>query len=81
MIDPAQIEAWIKVAMPQSHVTVDGDGRHFNATVVSEAFEEMTMLEQHRLVYAALGDKMGDVIHALSLTTLTPEQEAADEDI
>jgi len=48
-------------------------GDHFEAVVVSRQFAGRTMVQQHRLVYAALGDRMGGEIHALALRTLTPE--------
>jgi stress-induced morphogen len=52
---------------------VKGEGGHFEAVVVSPQFAGRTMVQQHRLVYAALGDRMGGEIHALALRTLTPE--------
>ena len=59
--------------MPCEHVAVEGDGHHFDAVVVSTAFEGKRMLECHRLVYDALGDRMRSEIHALSMQTYTPD--------
>ncbi len=74
MTTPADIESWIQSNMSVQSVTVNGDGRHFEAVVVSEAFVGKNTMARHRLVYAALGDKMREAIHALSLKTLTPDQ-------
>ncbi len=76
MVTAEQIENWIKAELPNSQVTVQGDdGRHFNALVISQAFDGKNTIQRHRLVYAALGERMQSDIHALSLRTLT-EQEA-----
>ena len=70
-----EIKALIEAALPDCHAEVDGDGRHWNAVVVSTAFEGQNMLKQHRLVYGALGDSFDtDALHALSLKTFTPAQ-------
>ena len=58
-------------------VEVAGDGQHFEALIVSSAFRGLARLARHRLVYAALGDRMRAEIHALSVTTQTPEEHAA----
>ena len=52
---------------------MEGDGHHFDAVIVSSAFEGKRMLECHRLVYDALGDRMRSEIHALSMKTYTPD--------
>lgn len=57
-----------------THVEVDGDGQHFAAVIVSEAFAGKRPIQRHQLVYAALGDRMREEIHALSMKTLTPEE-------
>ena len=54
-----------------------GDGHHFEALIVSPAFEGRSRVARHQLVYAALGDRMRAEIHALSMTTLTPSEWAA----
>jgi acid stress-induced BolA-like protein IbaG/YrbA len=68
------IQAMIQRGLPDAEVEVSGDGRHFDATVISEAFAGKSLLEQHRLVYATLGTRMGGDIHALSIRTYTREQ-------
>lgn len=73
------IEALIGSAMPEAEVTVRGDdGRHFEAVVVSEEFVGKTRVQQHRMVYQALGGRMeNQEIHALALKTYTPADWAA----
>jgi len=68
-----EIKTIIENAIPSSFVNVDGDGAHFEAIVVSSEFEGKGLLEQHQMVYKALGELMKD-IHALSLKTYTPDQ-------
>lgn len=72
MTTPENIEAWIDQNMNAERVTVEGDGHHFDAVIVSEQFEGLNTLARHRLVYTALGDKMQAEIHALSMKTYTP---------
>nr|WP_218131931.1 BolA/IbaG family iron-sulfur metabolism protein [Undibacterium oligocarboniphilum] len=60
--------------MECSHLEVEGDGQHFNAVIVSAAFAGKRPIQRHQLVYAALGDRMREEIHALSMKTLTPEE-------
>lgn len=73
MVTPENVKTYIQQGLECEHIHVDGDGRHFEAVIVSAAFEGKGMLQQHRLVYQALGDKMEN-IHALSMKTFTPEQ-------
>ena len=74
-MNPEELENIIKEAFADGHVDVTGDGRHFSAVVVSQAFSGKNMIAQHRLVYAALGDRFDtEAVHALSLKTYTPEQ-------
>ncbi len=68
------IKELIEAGIPGSEVVVTGDGTHFEATVVTSAFEGKSMLEQHRMVYATLGDRMQSEIHALSIRSYTPQQ-------
>ncbi len=75
-VTPDNVREYIQQGLECEYVHVDGDGRHFEAVIVSPAFEGKGMLQQHKLVYAALGDKM-EKIHALSMKTLTPKQWAA----
>jgi acid stress-induced BolA-like protein IbaG/YrbA len=74
MIQPAQIEGYIRDGLQCEHVAVTGDGHHFEAVIVSAAFRGKSRVQQHQLVYRALGDRMREEIHALSMRTLTPEQ-------
>jgi acid stress-induced BolA-like protein IbaG/YrbA len=69
-----EIKALIESAMPGSTVNVEGDGTHFEALVVSSEFEGKGLLEQHQMIYRALGEAMRERIHALSLKTYTPDQ-------
>ena len=71
----ADIETMIREALPDARVDIKdlaGDGDHYAATVVSEAFRGLTRVKQHQLVYAALKGRMGGVLHALALTTSAP---------
>ena len=74
MVTPESIRRSLESAMSCEHVEVTGDGQHFEAVIVSAAFAGLSRVKQHQLVYAALGDRMREEIHALSLLTLTPEQ-------
>lgn len=77
MIAPENIQERIESALPGSEVVVQdltGTQDHFQALVISEAFQGKTMVEQHQMVYRALGDFMKEAIHALALKTFTPEQ-------
>lgn len=69
----SELEVLIKSGIPDAEVMVKGEGDHFEATVVSQQFEGRSMVQQHQLVYATLGDRMGGEIHALALHTYTPE--------
>jgi acid stress-induced BolA-like protein IbaG/YrbA len=77
MVQPDQIKGYIEQGMQCEHVEVAGDGHHFEATIVSPLFRGKSKVQQHQLVYQALGDRMREEIHALSMRTLTPEQWAA----
>ncbi len=75
MITAEFIKQHIETSMPCDLVHVEGDdGQHFHATIVSAEFQGINMVKQHQLVYKALGDKMKQDIHALSMKTFTPEQ-------
>lgn len=71
---PAEIERYIADGLACEHVEVNGDGRHFFATIVSAEFEGTTRIARHQRVYRALGDRMREQIHALSMKTLTPSE-------
>lgn len=74
MIQPEQIKSVIQEGLPCDHVEVRGDGHHFEAVIVSAEFRGKSKVQQHQLVYRALGDRMREEIHALSMRTLTPEE-------
>lgn len=74
MVTPENVKGYIEGGLPCDHVEVVGDGRHFEAVIVSAEFRGKNMVQQHQLVYKALGDRMHEEIHALSMKTLTPEQ-------
>lgn len=76
MPTPDDIRGWIAAGLPCEHLQVQGDGRHFEAVVVSPAFEGKRSVQRHQAVYAVLGDRMREEIHALSLQTLTPAEYA-----
>ena len=74
-MEPDEIRRLIENGLDCAHVEVTGDGRHFDAVVVSEAFTGKPTLRQHRLVYKTLGERFDtDVLHALALRTYTPAQ-------
>jgi acid stress-induced BolA-like protein IbaG/YrbA len=75
LLSAAQLENYIKQDLDCDYINVKGDdGTHFEAVIVSSAFEGKRMVAQHQLVYAALGDRMRAEIHALSMQTYTPQQ-------
>lgn len=76
-MDATEIETLIRAGLPDATVEITdlaGDGDHYAARVVSESFRGQTRLQQQRAVYAALGDRMGGVLHALQLTTAIPQE-------
>jgi len=74
LLSAQQLETYITAHLPCDYIKVLGDdGTHFEALIVSPNFIGKSMLQQHQLVYAALGDRMRAEIHALSMNTLTPE--------
>jgi len=74
MVPPDTLRSYIADGLECEHLEVAGDGRHFEALIVSKHFEGKRLLERHQLVYAALGDRMREEVHALSMNTLTPEE-------
>lgn len=75
MLTAAQLQSYITQHLACEFIKVSGDdGTHFEAVLVSSAFVGKSMVQQHQLVYAALGDRMRVEIHALSMQTYTPEQ-------
>ncbi len=74
MVDPESIKRGIEAGIACERVEVAGDGQHFQALVVSAAFEGKSRVQRHQLVYKALGDRMREEIHALSMQTFTPDE-------
>ncbi len=75
-MEAAHIERLIKDSIPDARVTIEdlrGDGDHYAAMVVSEAFKGKTRVQQHQMVYQALQGRMGGELHALALQTAVPE--------
>ena len=72
-MDTGEIKRLIEAGIPGSRADVEGDGTHFTARVISDQFAGMSLLQQHRIVYQTLGDRMGTAIHALSIQTYTLE--------
>jgi acid stress-induced BolA-like protein IbaG/YrbA len=79
MSDPtaADVQRYIAQGLTCTHLEVEGDGRHFFATIVSAEFDGLPRIRRHQRVYAALGDRMREQIHALSMKTLTPAEWAS----
>ena len=71
---PQELQQAIAAGLQCEWLKVDGDGQHFEALIVSPAFEGKSRIERHRLVYLALGDRMRVRVHALSMKTLTPDE-------
>lgn len=74
MVTPESIQLNIAQNMATKHLSVVGDGQHFEAVVVSEAFAGKSRVQRHQLVYQTLGDRMRAEIHALSMKTFTPQE-------
>ena len=74
---PEQVRDFIAAGLRCEQVDVEGDGRHFFATIVSAEFDGLSRVRRHQRVYAALGDRMREQVHALSMKTLTPAEYAA----
>ncbi|TMH64175.1 MAG: BolA family transcriptional regulator [Betaproteobacteria bacterium] len=74
MTTPESIKNAIEAGVVCDRVEVTGDGQHFQALIVSNTFEGLSKVRRHQLVYGALGDRMRDEIHALSMITLTPAE-------
>jgi acid stress-induced BolA-like protein IbaG/YrbA len=74
MVEPSSIEDSIRAGLPCTHLQVKGDGAHFEAVIVSPSFAGLSRVRQHQLVYGALGERMREEIHALSMKTYSPEE-------
>lgn len=74
-MDEKQLRDIIAAALPCEHIEINGDGRHWFATLVSPRFQGLSRVRRHQLVYATLGQRMHtDEVHALSMKTLTPTE-------
>ena len=74
MVTPESVRAGIEAGLACEHLEVMGDGQHFQALIVSTAFDGKSRVQRHQLVYAALGSRMREEVHALSMRTLTPQE-------
>ena len=74
MVTPQDVQRYIAEGLECEHLAVEGDGHHFEAVIVSSAFEGKRPIARHQIVYGALGDRMKAEIHALSMKTLTPAE-------
>lgn len=73
MVRPEDVKSYIEGGLPCDVLEVRGDGHHFEALIVSPEFSGKNMVQQHQLVYRALGERMREEIHALSMRTFSPE--------
>lgn len=84
MVEPDVIEERIRTGVPDvAHVAIEdltGTKDHYQATVVSPAFDGKTRIEQHQMIYRALGELMAGPVHALALRTYTPESWAKEQE-
>lgn len=71
MVTAEEIKNWIQTGLCGAKVKVIGDGHHFEAIIIYDGFKDKSIIQQHRLVYDTLGDKMQNLIHALSIKTYT----------
>ena len=74
MVTAESVKQGIQNGLACEHVEVIGDGQHFQALIVSDEFAGKSRVRRHQLVYAALGERMREEIHALSMQTLTPDE-------
>lgn len=77
MPTPDDVRRYIAEGLECSVLEVSGDGQHFEALIVSALFEGKRLIQRHQIVYRALGDRMREEIHALSMRTLTPAEHSA----
>jgi acid stress-induced BolA-like protein IbaG/YrbA len=75
MVDPNELKQRIEAGIPGARADVSGDGHHFEAVVEAAAFDGLTRIARHKLVYEVFGPELGDRIHALSIKTKIPETE------
>ena len=75
-MDAAMIERLIRESLPDARISIEdlrGDGDHYAATVIAEAFRGKSRVQQHQMVYQALRGRMGNELHALALQTSAPD--------
>ena len=73
-VNPEELKERIENGIPGSSAEVTGDGHHFNAVVSARAFNGLSRIAQHRLVYDVFGSELGERIHALSIKTRTADE-------
>ena len=74
MVTPEEVKTYIAQGLPCEHLELAGDGQHFQALIVSAEFRGKNRVQRHQRVYQALGERMREEVHALSMQTLTPEE-------
>jgi acid stress-induced BolA-like protein IbaG/YrbA len=75
MLDPKNVQDWIAAGLPCEHLVVEGDGRHFQATIVSREFAGLSRVQRQQRVNTVLRERFDSgELHALSMRTLTPEE-------
>ena len=74
MVTPEDVKTYIERGLPCEHIELMGDGQHFQAVIVSVEFRGKNRVQRHQRVYQALGERMREEVHALSMQTLTPEE-------
>ncbi|MDK2123153.1 BolA family protein [Parachitinimonas caeni] len=77
MLKPEVLAQYIAAGVKCDVLEVSGDGHHFEATIVSVEFSGKSRIQQHQIVYRALGDRMREEVHALSMKTFSPEEWAS----
>jgi len=77
MVTPEDVKSYIAAGLDCEVLEVAGDGHHFEALIVSRLFEGLRPVQRHQLVYRALGERMREEIHALSMKTVTPAEHAS----
>jgi acid stress-induced BolA-like protein IbaG/YrbA len=74
MVTPEEVQKYIEQGLACEHIELAGDGQHFQALIVSAEFQGKNRVQRHQRVYLALGERMREEVHALSMQTLTPEE-------
>ena len=74
MLTPEQLRTYIQQGLECEELRVSGDGQHFEALIVSNAFQDKSRVQRHQIVYKALGERMRQEVHALSMRTMTPDE-------